>query len=253
MEHSEPREKALEGLRVLDIATVYAAPFAACLLAEFGAEVLKVELPGRGDDLRRMEPSYEGVPLWWAVDNRNKRGITLDLRKPKGQEIFKRLVALSDVVIENFRPGTLERWGLGYEELKRVLGLSWGTEGDESPVAIPWEIRSGSEVVAQGAGRGKLGGWSRDEVIVRLGSFESEEDREYTISARVERSIEDLLGHRTEIAVEADPMYFKNAVVGAYVRQMVGLVCVALPGGVVFLVGGVLWTRRRRRATAPPT
>jgi len=137
---------------------------------------------------------------------------------------------------------------LPYEELKRVLGLGWGVEGDESPVVIPWEIRSGSEVVAGGAGHGRSGGWSNEDVTVRLGSFESEEDRKYTISARVERSIEELLGHRTEVAVEADRMYVKDAMVGDFVRSAVGLVCVAPLGGLGFLVGGVLWARRRRRA-----
>jgi hypothetical protein len=143
------------------------------------------------------------------------------------------------------------RRDLPYEELERILDLGWGVDG-ESPVVIPWEIRSGSEVVAGDAGHRRLAGWSNDEVIVRLGSFESEEDREYTISARVERSIEELLGHRTEVAVEADPMYVKDAMVGDFVRSAVGLVCVAPLGGVAFLVGGVLWARRRRRAAVSP-
>ncbi len=113
-------EKALGGFRVLDISTVYAAPFGASILADFGADVIKVELPKVGDNLRRMGTFYQGTSLWWLADNRNKRAITLDLRKPRGKELFKRLVAVSDVVIENFRPGTLEEWGLGYDDLKLV-------------------------------------------------------------------------------------------------------------------------------------
>jgi crotonobetainyl-CoA:carnitine CoA-transferase CaiB-like acyl-CoA transferase len=89
-------------------------------MAEFGAEVIKVEMPGRGDDVRRMGPSEGGVGYWWAVENRNKKVMTLDLHHPKGQEIVRRLVPSFDVVTENFRPGTLERWGLGWEELSRL-------------------------------------------------------------------------------------------------------------------------------------
>src|SRR5512143_1772377 len=110
----------LAGVRVLDIGTRIAAPFAATLLADFGAEVIKVELPGGGDFLRSIGPFVDGYSLFFAVENRNKKSITLDLRKPRGQEVFKRLVAVSDVVIENFQPGTLEAWGLGYDELRAV-------------------------------------------------------------------------------------------------------------------------------------
>jgi crotonobetainyl-CoA:carnitine CoA-transferase CaiB-like acyl-CoA transferase len=102
----------LEGLRVLDISNVIAGPFAAALLGDFGAEVLKVELPGGGDPLRSFPPFKDGKPLIWKVTNRNKRAITLDLRKPTGQALFKRLVARHDVLIENYRPGTLDRWNL---------------------------------------------------------------------------------------------------------------------------------------------
>ena len=113
-------DRPLEGIRVVDIATFIAGPFAACLLADFGAEVIKAEMPGEGDSLRQMGPVYNGGSFWWSVDNRNKKCITLDLRKPKGQEIVKRLVEQADVLVENFRPGTLERWGIGYDVLSRV-------------------------------------------------------------------------------------------------------------------------------------
>src|SRR6266511_5900872 len=108
----------LVGLRVLDLATMIAAPFAAVLLADLGAEVVKVELPGRGDTLRDVNPFWEGHSLYWAVLARNKKSITLDIRTPRGRELLLQLVERSDVVLENFRPGTLERWGLGYEVLK---------------------------------------------------------------------------------------------------------------------------------------
>lgn len=110
---------ALSGLRVLDVATLFAGPLAATLLGDFGAEVIKIEHP-RGDPVRSHGASKKGVGLWGKVIGRNKKGITLYLGSPEGQEIFRRMVADADVVIENFRPGTLERWGLGYDELART-------------------------------------------------------------------------------------------------------------------------------------
>lgn len=106
----------LKGLRVLDIATIVAAPMAAALLADYGAEVLKVELPS-GDGARGFPPFKEGKSLWWKVTNRNKKFVSLDLRKPEGVEILKKLLPKFDVLIENFRPGTLDRWGLPKEVL----------------------------------------------------------------------------------------------------------------------------------------
>jgi crotonobetainyl-CoA:carnitine CoA-transferase CaiB-like acyl-CoA transferase len=107
---------------VLDLATFLAAPVCATLLGEFGAEVIKVEQPGAGDDLRRLgQPAAPGGPsYWWLVEARNKKSITCNLRAPEGQALIRRLAARSQVVAENFRPGTLERWGLGWDELARV-------------------------------------------------------------------------------------------------------------------------------------
>ncbi len=116
---SAPR-MALQGVRVLDIATMAAAPWAAAYLAEFGADVLKVEAPVVGDHQRRWGTPKNGEGLSWKSMARNKRSVTLNLGKPKGAELFKRLVADADVVIENFRPGTLERWGIGYETLREI-------------------------------------------------------------------------------------------------------------------------------------
>ncbi|MQA85821.1 MAG: CoA transferase [Streptosporangiales bacterium] len=108
---------ALDGLRVIDVATLFAGPLAATMLGDFGAEVIKVEHPERGDPVRYHGASKNGVALWWKVISRNKKAITCYLGSAEGQELFKRLVADADVVIENFRPGTLERWGLGYDVL----------------------------------------------------------------------------------------------------------------------------------------
>ncbi|MFJ8096371.1 CaiB/BaiF CoA transferase family protein [Streptomyces griseofuscus] len=111
------RAGALEGLRVLDLATLFAGPMAATLLGDFGAEVIKVEHPGRPDPSRGHGPAKDGVGLWWKVLGRNKRAITLDLSRPGGRATLLRLAATADVVIENFRPGTLEKWDLGWAEL----------------------------------------------------------------------------------------------------------------------------------------
>ncbi|MEU5309800.1 CoA transferase [Streptomyces sp. NPDC021562] len=107
----------LGGLRVLDLATLFAGPLAATLLGDFGADVVKVEHPAKPDPSRGHGPAKEGVGLWWKVLGRNKRAITLDLSKPGGRATLLKLAATADVVIENFRPGTLEKWDLGWEEL----------------------------------------------------------------------------------------------------------------------------------------
>ena len=107
----------LKGVRILDLSTVIAGPWASTLLADYGADVVKVELPSRGDPLRDLPPHKEGKPLWWKVTNRNKRGITLDLRTAEGREILGRLIPDFDVLVENFRPGTLDQWGITREWL----------------------------------------------------------------------------------------------------------------------------------------
>jgi crotonobetainyl-CoA:carnitine CoA-transferase CaiB-like acyl-CoA transferase len=107
---------ALEGLKVLDASTLFAGPLAATLLGDHGAEVIKIEHP-RGDPARTHGVQRDGVGLWWKMLARNKKSVTLVLSTPRGQELFRELAADADVVIENFRPGTLERWGLGWDEL----------------------------------------------------------------------------------------------------------------------------------------
>lgn len=116
---TDESQPPLSGLRVIDAATIFAGPLIATLLGDFGADVIKVEHPN-GDPLRQTGYRKDDVPLWWKVVGRNKRGITLDLKQADGQDIFKRLVADADVLIENFRPGTLERWGLGWEVLSAL-------------------------------------------------------------------------------------------------------------------------------------
>jgi len=142
----------LAGVRVLELGSLIAGPFCAKTLADFGAEVVKVEPPGDGDPLRRWRKMRNGVSLWWQVQSRNKRSITLDLRKPEGQEAVRRLAAKSDILIENFRPGAMERWNLGWEQLSaanpklvmvRISG--YGQSG-------PYRERPGFAAIAEAVG-----------------------------------------------------------------------------------------------------
>ncbi|MCX7298934.1 MAG: CaiB/BaiF CoA-transferase family protein [Rhodobacterales bacterium] len=116
-----PRQGPLTDIRVIEMGQLLAGPFCGQLLADFGAEVIKCEQPGEGDPMREWgrEKPY-GKSLWWPVVARNKKSLTLNLRTPEGQQVIRDLVATSDILIENFRPGTLERWNLGYEELSKI-------------------------------------------------------------------------------------------------------------------------------------
>jgi formyl-CoA transferase len=109
----------LEGVHVLELGTLIAGPYCTRLLAEFGAEVIKIEAPGEGDPLRTWRKLHNGTSLWWFVQARNKKSVTVNLKHPQGQEIVRRIARGCDVVVENFRPGALEKWGLGYEQLSR--------------------------------------------------------------------------------------------------------------------------------------
>jgi len=111
----------LEGVRVVEMGSLLAGPFCGQLLADFGAEVIKVEPPGKGDPMRAWgRHRKEGRTLWWPIIARNKKSVTLNLREEEGQDLARRLISGADVVVENFRPGTLERWGLGYEDLREI-------------------------------------------------------------------------------------------------------------------------------------
>jgi formyl-CoA transferase len=108
---------ALDGLKVVEMGQLIAGPFAGKTLGEFGADVIKIEAPGTGDPLRNWRLLKDGTSVWWQVQSRNKRSIALDLRSKEGQDIAKKLISQADVLIENFRPGTLEGWGMSYDEL----------------------------------------------------------------------------------------------------------------------------------------
>src|SRR6187402_3721323 len=106
---------ALSGLKVIELGTLIAGPYCARLMAEFGAEVVKIETPGEGDPLRKWRKLHEGNSLWWYAQARNKKSVAVNLKDGEGQEVVRRLVREADILVENFRPGALEKWGLGYE------------------------------------------------------------------------------------------------------------------------------------------
>eukprot|EP01042_Synura_sphagnicola_P033162 gene33162-42606_t len=109
----------LAGIKVLELGTLIAGPFCARMLAEFGADVIKVEAPETGDPLRQWRVLKDGTSLWWSVQARNKKSLTLNMKNPRAQEIALRLALDADIIIENYRPGVLEKWNLGYNDLKQ--------------------------------------------------------------------------------------------------------------------------------------
>ena len=142
----------LQGIRVLELGSLIAGPYCAKLLGDFGAEVIKVEPPGEGDPLRRWRRMRNGTSLWWQVQSRGKKSVTVDLRRPAGQEIVRALARRSQVVIENFRAGALEKWNLGWETLSRdnprlvmVRVSGYGQSG-------PYSHRPGFAAIAEAMG-----------------------------------------------------------------------------------------------------
>jgi CoA:oxalate CoA-transferase len=143
---------ALDDVRIVDLTRVIAGPYATTLLADMGAQIIKVELPGRGDDGRYGYPAVDGVPVVFLALNRNKKGITLDLRKPRGAELFRKLVQHADVVVENFAAGTMEKWGFGYQALSginpRLIYAALSGFGQSGPYAQ----RTSYDIIAQAMG-----------------------------------------------------------------------------------------------------
>ncbi len=144
--------KALDDVRVVDLTRVIAGPYATTMLGDMGAQIIKIELPGRGDDARYGYPAVDGIPVVFLALNRNKKGITLDLRKPRGAEIFRRLVSDADVVVENFAAGTMDRWGFGYAALSainpRLIYAALSGFGHTGPYAN----RTSYDIIAQAMG-----------------------------------------------------------------------------------------------------
>ncbi len=117
---SETAPHPLQGIKVLELGALIAGPFCGRILAEFGAEVIKIEAPGGGDQLRQWRKMYQGTSLWWYAQARNKKSVTVDLRAAEGQEIIRKLAANADIVVENFRPGALEKWNIGWDQLSHI-------------------------------------------------------------------------------------------------------------------------------------
>lgn len=145
-------DKPLKGLKVLEMGQLIAGPFCGAILGGFGAEVIKIEKPGTGDPLRGWRKLYKGTSLWWLSMGRNKKSITLDMTRPEGQQIARLLAKGVDILVENFKPGTMEKWGLGFEDLRKINpGLimvrvsGWGQTG-------PYAARPGFANVAEGIG-----------------------------------------------------------------------------------------------------
>ncbi|WP_089399777.1 CaiB/BaiF CoA transferase family protein [Noviherbaspirillum humi] len=113
-------QQILSGIKVLELGQLIAGPFAAKTLADFGAEIIKVETPGDGDPLRKWRMLHNGTSVWWQAQSRNKQSVCIDLRQKEGQALVKQLAESADVIIENFRPGTMEKWGMGWEDLHRL-------------------------------------------------------------------------------------------------------------------------------------
>lgn len=144
--------QALENVTVLDLTRVVAGPYAGSILGDFGANVIKIEVPGKGDDARGYGPYRNGESVYYANLNHNKRGITLNLKEEKGKEVFKKLVAKADVVIENYRPGVMEKLGLGYDVLKEINPrLIYGAVSGFGSYG-PYSQRPGYDIISQAMG-----------------------------------------------------------------------------------------------------
>ncbi|MBI4191636.1 MAG: CoA transferase [Betaproteobacteria bacterium] len=166
---SDAKSPPLKGIKVIELGTLIAGPFCSRILAEFGAEVIKIESPDGGDQLRQWRKLYQGTSLWWYAQARNKKSVTVNLRAPQGQEIVRKLAADADVVIENFRPGALEKWNLGWEQLSKLnprlimVRLSgYGQTG-------PYRDRPGFGTVAEAMGGMRYVTGYEDRPPVRLG------------------------------------------------------------------------------------
>lgn len=163
------RRPALDGIKVIELGGLIAGPYASSLFAQFGAEVIKIESPGEGDPLRRWRKLHNGTSVWWYSLSRNKKSVTLNLKSEEGREIVRGLVKDADVLIENFRPGTLEAWGLGWDDLSRINpGLvvvrisGYGQTG-------PYRERPGFAAIAEAMGGLRYVTGDPDRAPVRVG------------------------------------------------------------------------------------
>ena len=160
----------LSGMKVLDLSRVLAAPYCGMMLADLGAEVIKIERPGKGDDARSNFPIVNGESAYYMNLNRNKRGIVLNLKSQAGKEVFRKLVAQSDVVLENYRPGVMDRLGLGYEELRKINPAIIYASVSGFGHYGPYHERAGYDIVGQAiSGLMSTTGWP-DSAPTRTGT-----------------------------------------------------------------------------------
>jgi formyl-CoA transferase len=166
---SEARPMALDGVKVIELGGLLAGPYATSLFAQFGAEVIKIEAPGEGDPLRRWRKLHNGTSLWWYSLSRNKKSLTLNLKSEKGRRILRALAEKADILVENFRPGTLEGWGLGWEDLSQInprlimVRISgYGQDG-------PYRDRPGFAAIAEAMGGLRYVTGYPDRAPVRVG------------------------------------------------------------------------------------
>jgi formyl-CoA transferase len=153
-------KNALEGIKVVDLSRVLAGPYCTMILADMGADVVKVEIPGSGDDTRTFPPFINDESVYFKNMNRNKRGVTLNLKEEKGKELFRGLVRKADILVENYRPGTMEKLGLGYEDLKKINpGLVYGAISGFGHTG-PYSKRAGYDIIGQAmSGIMSVTGW----------------------------------------------------------------------------------------------
>jgi formyl-CoA transferase len=163
------QQPPLRGVKVIELGSLIAGPYAASVLAQFGAEVIKVEAPGEGDQLRYWRKVHQGTSLWWRSLSRNKKSITIDLKKAKGQQIVRDLVKSADIVIENFRPGALEAWGLGWDDLSRVNPSLVMVRISGFGQTGPYRDRPGFAAIAEGMGGLRYTSGYPDRPPVRVG------------------------------------------------------------------------------------
>ena len=168
-ESGDHAQRPLHGVKVIELGTLIAGPYAASVLAQFGAEVIKIESPGEGDPLRKWRVLHKGTSLWWYSQSRNKKSVTINLKAAEGQAIVRDLAKEADIVIENFRPGTLEKWGLGWEDLHKlnprlimVRVSGYGQSG-------PYRSRPGFAAIAEGMGGLRYLAGYPDRPPVRVG------------------------------------------------------------------------------------
>lgn len=222
----EPKDNKgpMAGVRVIDLGTMAAGPVAATLLADYGADVIKIEQPGHGDALRRIGPMVEGESLWWNVEGRNKRSVTLDLHHPEGQRILEELVKSADVLVENFRPGVLEKWNLSWKDLQqvnpRLVMLSVSGYGQTGPYAH----RAGYDRIALAMGGTLNATGYPDRAPVKLGTAMADYSTAVlgalgVMVALYHRDVRGGTGQQIDLALYETVFRFTDVMVTAYEKM----------------------------------